>query len=265
MKSRAILATNSAQTVSKQENKASFVAKALIRFFKTSDFETLAGVLRNQSIKAIAFDMDGTLIDTETANWEIVLEGLRAEGIELKEIDKQAYMGTTIQDFCEKQLLQRYIPDEAKAKAQTISNSKITKFSELLKENKIETFPRVIKLLRKLAEKEDSKIALVTNSKQEAMEMLRDHFKLTNLFKISYGREDTDGKPKPNPYIYGKVIREFGINPDQLLVFEDSGTGIEAAVKAGATVMAIKNTDDQNPTIPTVDNVAKLDLTSLKN
>lgn len=214
----------------------------------------------NQGIQAIAFDMDGTLVDTESVNWQIVKEGLEAEGLTLTERDKHNYMGTTIQGYCENMLKEHKVKN-AEQKALAISESKIERFPQLLKEGKIKLFTRVIKLLEELAKKEDLKIALVTNSKRDAMEMIKDHFKLGPFFNLSYGREDAKNQTKPNPYIYRRIIKEFGIEPNQLLVFEDSETGIEAASKAEATVMAIKNTEDQSPKISGTNNLARLDMT----
>ncbi len=49
--------------------------------------------------------------------------------------------------------------------------------------------------------------------------------------------------PKPHPEIYLRVAAELGVRPEECVIFEDSATGIEAARRAGARVVAVRSTE----------------------
>jgi beta-phosphoglucomutase len=49
--------------------------------------------------------------------------------------------------------------------------------------------------------------------------------------------------PKPHPEIYLRVASELGVRPEECVIFEDSATGIEAARRAGARVVAVRSTE----------------------
>lgn len=242
------------------QNQKSPITKAFERYFKTKDINNLVVFLHRQGIDTIVFDMDGTLIDSEGANIRIVEEGLKEHGVTISAQEKEDYIGTTIKGFCEKILKERKIAD-AESKALAISDSKKVKFPQMLERNEIDAFDKVIDLIKKL-QGQGFKFALVTNSQREIMEKVLEHFKLRNYFQLSYGREDADGKSKPNPYVYNKTMRQLNSKPKSTLIFEDSATGIKAADDSGAQVIAIKNLPDQNPQgIHDNERIHRLDMT----
>lgn len=139
--------------------------------------------------------MDGTQVDTEATNLAIVEKGLAAHGISLSPKEQEAYPGSTIKGFSQK-ILENHNVDDAEAKAQAISDSKLTEFPKLLKEGKINSFPKICNLAQVLKQ-QGFKIALVTSSMREVMNDVLTHFKLNGYFNIKLGREDADGNLKP--------------------------------------------------------------------
>lgn len=242
------------------------ITLALERFFKTGESKRLAQALHNQGIKAIAFDMDGTLAATEAINLQIVEDGLKEHGVKLSDEEKEEYIGTTIKSFSQ-MILERREIDDAENKAIAISNSKDTKFPEMLEAGKIQVFDKVINLVKAL-DKENFGLALVTSSKGKIMEQVLKHFNLSNYFGSKLGREDANRQLKPDPYIYNKAKNQLGFQsePQKVLVFEDSAPGIKSAHSAGCNVVVIKNLETQNPTaIPNDSRIHRLDMTQFAN
>jgi beta-phosphoglucomutase-like phosphatase (HAD superfamily) len=68
-----------------------------------------------------------------------------------------------------------------------------------------------------------------------ALEALR-KAELYDLLDKVYGSSDVPA-PKPSPAGYNKIMRDFKVLPDQVLVFEDSSPGIQAAAEAGCFVV----------------------------
>ena len=61
---------------------------------------------------------------------------------------------------------------------------------------------------------------------------------IDEYFKAYYTIEDVK-ETKPNPEIHLKIMKDFGLQPEDCLIFEDSLTGVEAAHNAGIDVVAM--------------------------
>ncbi len=220
--------------------------------------ESLIRALHQLRIKGVAFDMDGTLVNSEHINLRIAEEGLSRYGVELTEKEKTQYTGNTIAGFCEKILTQRNQTDP-KGKAKTISDSKPIQLARFLKQGAIKTFDKVISFV-KLLHKEGFNLALVTSSQENALRQILKHFKLNKYFGIQLARENFPNNVKPHPKPYQLAMGYLDIDfkskskAKKLLVFEDSSPGVISAHEAGATVIALKNlTDQEFKNIPEAD------------
>lgn len=86
--------------------------------------------------------------------------------------------------------------------------------------------------------KGEYKIALVTTaSKKNTMEILN-YTKKANLFDRVITSEDIIN-PKPDPEGFNLAIKEFEVKPEDIVIFEDSEVGIQAAKKTGASIFII--------------------------
>lgn len=194
-------------------------------------------------IKAIIFDMDGLIADTET------IESKTLE-ILLKEYGKKAkpHANGLIHivggsgwggggEFKEK-----YFPNEDD---QVLRKKKRAIFEGLLKTD-LTPFPGFMPLLKHL-KKNKYKIALASNRNVGHVNLIVELLGAKHFFDIIVGPDETI-RHKPHPDIFLHVAKELKISPTECVVLEDSEIGVIAGHTAGMKVIAVPNkyTKDHN-------------------
>ncbi len=253
-----------AKTLSPKDRAA--LAKKFSKYSKKPNAENAAKIaakLHRLGIKAVAFDMDGTLVDSEHSNLQIAKDGLAEYKVTLTPAEEAKYPGHTIVDFCQK-ILEKHGILEAAPKALAIAAEKPKKLAKFLQDETIKVFEKVLKLV-KAFDNHDLKLALVTSSNNNSMRQVLRYFDLEKYFEIKLAREDFKGQLKPKPYPYRLAMTLCGIDPDtnpqQLLVVEDSVPGLQSALSAGATTIEVKNLAEQKrKKIAGEENLIHLDL-----
>lgn len=184
-------------------------------------------------IKAILFDLDGTLIDSMWI-WEevdrVYMEqlGLEYEKIKLQEnINGMSFTETA--EFFKKTFDIPESIDEIKATW--------VKMAEDFYRNKISAKENVPELLSKLKGR-GIKMGIGTSNTRELLHMIVEKEGIAPYFDTM--RTSCEVKAgKPHPDIYLKVAEDLGINPENCLVFEDIPEGVQAAKNAGMRVCAV--------------------------
>ncbi len=174
------------------------------------------------------FDMDGTLFDTDRLNYTSYSLALAKYGFTLK--------WEEYRDKCSGRHYTAFLPYIVKDPALTeqIHEDKKLIYMEnlhLAREN-THLF-NLIELMRGTYH-----IALATTAnKKNAMSIL-ESFKRRELFEYMVTGEDlTRVKPLPDAFLM--AMEHFGVSPEDTVIFEDSDTGIEAAMARGANVIKI--------------------------
>lgn len=98
-------------------------------------------------------------------------------------------------------------------------------------------WPYAIELLD-IANAHGCKVALATMSHCEQANKVLGILELKEKFALVATRDDVENG-KPDPEIYALVMSELGSSPQETLVIEDSPAGVEAALNAGADVIAV--------------------------
>ena len=81
-------------------------------------------------------------------------------------------------------------------------------------------------------------LGIVTSGWQKKIDMVIEQLDATGFFSTVVQRDDVKrGKPFPDPYLL--AAKRLKLPPDQLLVFEDAGSGVESAVGAGSSCIGI--------------------------
>jgi len=185
-------------------------------------------------IKAVIFDFDGTIIDTETPWFEIYRTVLKEDynfDLALEEFVK--IVGTTngtLFDFIDQSLDSPM--DRRLFKEKTHSYYLNIKNDLPLRDGFLETLHRI--------KDNGLKLAIASSSHREWIVGFLDKYELTDYFPIIRSSEDVE-EVKPNPDLYIKTIEALGIEPHEAVAVEDSVNGSLAAIRAGINCLIIPN------------------------
>lgn len=188
----------------------------------------------SKSISHVIYDLDGLLLDTESLNERVNSEIVQRYGKTFTTDIKIAIAGTTainsaktIVDTLELPLtVEEYLTQRNKLLYPLYSTAK--------------TFPGTIELIQHLA-KHNIPQAIATSSSRENFEMKtvnhQDWLKYFEIITLGDDPEIKQGKPAPDIFLL--TAKRLNAEPQKCLVFEDSRSGMEAAIAAKMSVVVI--------------------------
>ena len=187
------------------------------------------------SYKAIIFDCDGVIVDTENISNSILKTMLQECGLELDDETLHAqFTGFTNQEnlINAERLLGKPLPSN-------FDEDYRQRFHAIISAN-LEPIQGVRDLLNKIT----APIAMATNARRQEMNFKLDKIQLTERFSTRFCVEDVEnGKPAPDLYL--KAAKALNVDPKECLVIEDSIAGITAGKAAGMRVLAFSETLDE--------------------
>ncbi|WP_079513962.1 HAD family hydrolase [Rossellomorea marisflavi] len=184
-------------------------------------------------IKAVVFDFDGLIIDTEYALYESFCELLNMSPSEMPIKEYATYIGTDSGDLYE------FIRTKSR---HPISIEELMKKSHALHKGKLEepvSRDGVTEYLED-AKKSGLKIGLASSSNRKWVDTFLGKLDLLHYFDSIQTADDVE-KVKPDPALYQNVISRLGINPSEAIAFEDSLNGSKAAIAAGLNCVIVTN------------------------
>ncbi|MEH7083964.1 HAD family hydrolase [Neobacillus drentensis] len=185
-------------------------------------------------IKAVIFDFDGTIIDTETIWFQVFEELLKEKfniDLPLEEFAKS--IGTTDEAFFQ------YIEVQTGMKIDEKEINQLARERFLEKKGILEVREGVIEKLEE-AKELCYRIGLASSSSREWVEGFLRQFNLWEYFSVVKTREDVV-KVKPDPALYLKALEDMQVEPHEALAIEDSLNGAMAAIEAGMKCIVIPN------------------------
>ena len=183
--------------------------------------------------RALLFDIDGTLTDTDALHLQAFNQVFGPRGhVFDRERGARELMG-----FSMTSIMERFLVDEPPHRQVAIMEEKEAVFRELASD-KIQPLPGLMALLD-LADRANVPMAAVTNAPRLNAEMMLSGLGITHRFKaLVIGDELAHGKPHPLPYLEG--LRATGAVPGSSIAFEDSRSGVRAASAAGIPTVGIR-------------------------
>lgn len=182
-------------------------------------------------IRALLFDLDGTLIDSDPIHAEIFVDFLGARGVEMLLDDYQ----TRIHGRLNAEIFAELLPDEDPAVMAEAKEAEYRRRLEAM--DKGPGVPGAAALLDH-ARAQGWKVAVVTNAPRENAPAALAAIGLADRFETVVTADDVArGKPSPDAYL--EAMRRLDVPPEACIAFEDSPSGLAAATAAGATVVGL--------------------------
>ena len=197
-------------------------------------------------LKAIIFDFDGVIADTEPIHLEAFKKILNEKSVKLTDKDYyEKYLAYDDKTLFETILKKSGIPAGPEVINNLIENKLILMKS--LFDTHVELFPGVLEFIELVHKKYVCSIA--SGALLAEIELILNKFDLLNIFQsITSADEVVNCKPNPEPFIKSlakiNLGREEKIKKEECLVFEDSIHGIDAAKAAGMKCIGIANSYD---------------------
>jgi HAD superfamily hydrolase (TIGR01509 family) len=189
--------------------------------------------------KALLFDIDGTLTDTDALHLEAFNEVFGPHG----HVFDHARFTKELQGFSNASISERFLAGEPPERQIIIMGEKEHAFRKRVA-GRIQPLPGLITLLA-LADRANIPMVAVTNAPRLNAEMLLAGLGIADRFKVLIiGDELPHGKPHPMPYLEG--LRAVGAAAAASLAFEDSRSGVRSASSAGIATVGIRTSLSHN-------------------
>ena len=187
-------------------------------------------------LKAILFDFDGTIANTEPLHYKTWKETLKDYGVETDpKFYKQHISGRT-----NPAIIQNLLPQLSPTEAEKVANEKEAKFREMAVS--LQPLTGLLDFIKWIKYNKLQK-AIVTNSPPENAKFLLGFLSLKDTFPLLIsGAVMPVGKPDPAPYKL--CLEKLEISPKEAIVFEDSRSGIKSAVGAGIYTVGVSSTHE---------------------
>ena len=182
--------------------------------------------------RAVVFDLDGLLLDTEPGWHRAEASLLRLHGSTYTDADETATLGWSVDAT-----LRRYLPrlglDDAGLPGLT------SELMELVRQEyagRIPVRPGAAELVARL--RGHASLAVASNTALALVSLALASAPFGDAFDAVVSAEEVE-RPKPAPDVYLEACRRLGVEPADAIGLEDSASGIAAAKAAGLTVIAV--------------------------
>lgn len=185
-------------------------------------------------IKAVLFDMDGLMVDTESLSTEAFINSAKAQGYNMTKEETLKVLG-----FTKASIYQFWIDyfQGTNVDGKKLVDDHYEYIENVLYTVGPEEMPYVEELLKYLREN-NYKIAVASSSDTADIKNNLEKTKLEKYIdEIASGAEVENGKPAPDVFLL--AAKRLGVDPKDCLILEDSKAGIKAGKASGAMVFMV--------------------------
>jgi HAD superfamily hydrolase (TIGR01509 family) len=184
--------------------------------------------------RALLFDLDGTLAETDSLHLPTWVDVLRPYGIVVDE----GFYKERISGRSNSKIVEDLLPNLSAKDGQELADAKEASFRE--RAGELEPLRGLLTFLRE-GQRFGLRMALVTNAPEENVEAILLALDLGKFFD-EVVLSDEVGPVKPDPAPYRAALDRLGVAPEEALAFEDSTSGIASSVGVGIPTVGIAST-----------------------
>ena len=183
------------------------------------------------TVRAVVFDLDGVIIDTEEV-WEEVRRAYVAEhGREFRPDSQDRMMGMSTGEWSRHLAVDVGVGLPPEQVAADVLGRMAERYREALP-----LIPGAVDAVRRIAAQ--FPVALASSSARILIDQVLDTAGLTGVFRVTRSTEEV-ARGKPAPDVYLSVVAELGFEPAECAAVEDSSNGLRAAADAGLAVVCV--------------------------
>ncbi|HET9255464.1 MAG TPA: HAD family phosphatase [Pseudonocardiaceae bacterium] len=192
-----------------------------------------AAMAPGDAVRAVVFDLDGVLIDSEQL-WDTVRRGLAAEaGRSWPPGATRVMQGMSTAEWSAYLIEEVGIPGRPDEVAATVIDRLAARYAAHLP-----LLPGAVEVVERLGRRWP--LGLASSSPRRLIDTVLAAAGLARRFQVSVSTEEI-GVGKPSPEVYLTVAGRLGVGPGQAIAIEDSTNGLRSAASAGLGVLAVPN------------------------
>ncbi|MGY0392358.1 HAD family hydrolase [Bizionia sp. KMM 8389] len=192
-------------------------------------------------LKAVLFDMDGVIVDTEPLHHKAYYGMFKALNLDVTEAHYQSFTGQSTINVC-KQLCTHFNLENA---PEELVQIKRNIFKDLfVTDSSLQLIDGVLDLIKDY-HKNGVTLILASSASMQTIESVFKRFELDQYFKAKLSGADLKAS-KPHPEIFIKAAETSGFPKSNCLVIEDSTNGIKAANSANIFCVGYKSLHSKN-------------------
>ena len=182
--------------------------------------------------KAVLWDLDGTLVDSEEFHWLSWRDTMRTEGIELTYDQFLASFGQR-----NDRILSAWLPDADPDRARRIGDEKEAAYRRLVETRGLAPLPGAREWLAALRQAGWKQAVASSAPGQNVVTMLR-VLGLEGYLDALVSAEDVT-RGKPDPQVFLTAAAQLGVPPPRCVVVEDAAVGVEAGRRGGMRTIGV--------------------------
>ena len=191
--------------------------------------------------RAVLWDMDGTLIDSEEYHWISWRNTMANEGITITREEFLASFGQRNDSIIPRWLGAASTPE----RVERIGNAKEKLYRQLVRKDGISPLPGVANWLNRL-HNEGWLQAIASAAPRANVEVVLEALLASHFFEGIVSAEDVH-RGKPDPEVYLTAASRVGATPDRCIVVEDAAAGVEGARRAGMRSIGVSHNGKHLP------------------